>query len=103
VADLKAMTGLSGAGFKIGYASNAMPVRLAVETRDWATASQLIPMPGSAPQVAAIVWWARALGKLRTAMPQSADADIGELQACRDALRAANDNYWTTQVDALLK
>lgn len=103
VASLKAITGLSGRGFKIGYAGNAMPVRLAVETRDWATAAQLTPMPGSGPQVAAIVWWARALGKLRAAHPVSADADIGELQSCRDALRAANDSYWSTQVDVLLK
>ena len=103
VADLKAMTGLSGAGFKIGYAGNAMPVRLAIETRDWTTAARLTTMPGSAPQVAANVWWARALGKLRAATPSSAEADIGELQACREALRAANDNYWMAQVDALLK
>ena len=103
VADLKALTGLSAAGFKIGYAGNAMPVRLAIETRDWTTASQLVPMPGSGPQVAAIVWWARALGKLRAAAPGSADADILQLQACRDALRTANDSYWMAQVDALLK
>ncbi len=103
VASLKAMTGLSGSGFKIGYAGNAMPVRLAVETRDWATASQLTPMPGSGPQVAAIVWWARALGKLRAAHPVSADADIAELQSCLDALRAANDSYWSVQVDVLMK
>jgi tetratricopeptide (TPR) repeat protein len=103
VADLRSMTGLSGTGFKIGYAGNAMPVRLAVETRDWSTASALTPMPGSVPQVAAIVWWARALGKLRAAAPTSADADIGEIEACRDALRAANDGYWAAQTDALLK
>lgn len=103
VADLKAISGLSGAGFKIGYAENAMPVRLAVETRDWATASQLMPMPGSTPQVAAIVWWARALGVSRAAKPGSADADIAELQRCREALRAANDGYWMALVDALLK
>jgi hypothetical protein len=53
--------------------------------------------------VAAIVWWARALGKLRAAPPRSADADIDELQACREALRAASDSYWMAQVDALLK
>ncbi|WP_217429840.1 hypothetical protein, partial [Sphingomonas bacterium] len=103
VADLKAMHGLSGAGFKIGYAGNAMPVRLAVETHDWTTAAQLTPMPGSAPQVAAIVWWARALGKLRAPTPGSADADIAELQACLEAIRAAHDSYWTAQVDALVK
>ena len=79
VTALKAMTLPSGTGFKIGYAGNAMPVRLAIETGDWVTASKLTPIPGSGPQVAAIVWWARALGKLRAAAPGSADADIGEL------------------------
>jgi tetratricopeptide (TPR) repeat protein len=105
VADLKAMTGLNATGFKIGYAGNAMPVRLAIETRDWSTAAQLTPLPGSAPQVAAIVWWARALGKLRAPNPAltAADADIAQLQACRDALSAANDSYWTAQADALLR
>ena len=103
VATLKGMTLPSGTGFKIGYAGNAMPVRLAIETRDWATASQLTSIPGSGPQVAAIVWWARALGRLRAATPGSADADIAKLQACREALRAANDTYWMVQTDALLK
>lgn len=103
VADLKAMPGLSAAGFKIGYAGNAMPVRMAVETRDWATASQLTPMSGTTPQIAAIVWWARALGKLRAAVPSSGDADIEEIQTCREALRRANDDYWMKQADVLLK
>jgi tetratricopeptide (TPR) repeat protein len=80
-----------------------LPVRLAIETRDWTSASQLTPMPGSGPQVAAIVWWARALGKLRASKSGSVDADIGELLACREALRTANDTYWMAQTDALLK
>ncbi len=103
VAVLKAMALPPVTGFKIGYAGNAMPVRLAVETRDWATASQLTPIAGSGPQVAAVVWWARALGRLRAATPGSADADIAGLEACREALRAANDTYWMAQTDALLK
>ena len=103
VAALRAMTLPPGTGFKIGYAGNAMPVRLAVETRDWATAAQLTPIAGSGPQVAAMVWWARALGRLRAATPGSADADIAGLAACREALRVANDGYWMAQTDALLK
>jgi len=103
VADLRAMTGLSGPGFKIGYAANAMPVRLAIESRDWSAASTLTPLPGSSPQVAALVWWARALGKLRGQTHASADADIAQLESCRDAVRAAKDVYWTAQVDAQLK
>ncbi len=103
VADLKGMPGLSGSSFKIGYAGNAMPVRLAIEARNWSAASQLTPMPGSSPQVAAIVWWARVLGKLRASPPAFADADIAKLQACREALRGSKDSYWMAQVDALLK
>ncbi len=103
VADLKAMDGLNGAGFKIGYAGNAMPVRLAVETRDWAAAAQLTPLSGSTPQVAALVWWARALGKARGSGAVSPDADIAQLQACHDALAASGDTYWAAQTDALLQ
>jgi hypothetical protein len=103
VAALKRMTGLSGASFKIGYAGNAMPVRLAVETRDWVSAAQLVPIPGSAPQVAAIVWWARAMGKLRGSNGASADEEIKQLEACREALRLQNNNYWMAQTDVLLR
>ncbi len=103
VTSLKEMGALSAGGFKIGYAANAMPVRLAVEDRDWAAAARLEAAPGSAPQVAAIVWWTRALGRLRGTPTRSADADIIQLQACRDALRASGDAYWAAQTDALLK
>lgn len=105
VAALHALAGVSGAKFKTGYAGNAMPVRLAVETRDWATAARLQPLPDSTPQVAALAWWARALGKLRapTPAPAAADEDIRALAACRDALRAASDAYWATQTEVLLR
>jgi tetratricopeptide (TPR) repeat protein len=103
VSSLGQMGPLSPVGFKIGYAANAMPVRLAVESRDWPAATRLEALPGSAPQVAAIVWWARALGRLRATPPGSADADISKLQACRDAIRASGDAYWAAQTDALLK
>ena len=103
VASLQGMGVLSAGGFKIGYAANAMPVRLAVESRDWAAAARLTSLPGSAPQVAASVWWARALGRSRAPSPGPADGDIAQLRACRDALRASGDAYWAAQTDALLK
>ena len=103
VASLAQMSALSAGGFKIGYAANAMPVRLAVENRDWAAAARLEIAPRSAPQVAAIVWWARALGRFRGTPTSSADADIVHLRACSDALRVSDDAYWAAQTDALLK
>ena len=103
VASLQGIGVVAAGGFKTGYAANAMPARLAVESRDWAAAARLTPLPGSAPQVAAIVWWARALGRSRAPSPGPADGDIVELRACREALLASGDAYWTAQTDALLK
>ena len=103
VASLQAMGDLEAGVFKIGYPSNAMRVRLAVESQDWAASAQLTPLTGSAPEVAALVWWARALGQLRRMPAGSADGDILQLRACRDALRASGDAYWAAQTDALLK
>ena len=103
VGSLRGLGALHAEGFKVGYAADAMPVRLAVESRDWAAAAQLTPLRGSGPQVAAIVWWARVLGHVRGAAPGAANDDIAQLRACRDALQASGDAYWTAQVDALLK
>jgi hypothetical protein len=61
----KAMSGLEAASFKVGYAANAIAVRVAVETRDWPAAASLQPLPGTSARVAAIVYWARALGRVR--------------------------------------
>lgn len=102
VADLKAMTGLPAGQFKAGYAATAMPVRVAVEQHNWAAATRLEPLSGTAPQVAAIIFWARALGHARAAAPTSADGDIDQLQACVDALRAKGDAYWAAQTHAML-
>jgi hypothetical protein len=102
VADLKAMQPkLSASKFKIGYAANAMPVRLAVERRKWDDAAALTPLPQSEPHVAAIVYWARAIGHSRGGHPDAADADIAEIDACLEKLRAAHNDYWATQTEVL--
>ena len=61
------------------------------------------PLPGSPPQVAAIVYWARALGRARAKVPSSPDADIDNLQACLNDLRAKANAYWITQVEAMVQ
>jgi hypothetical protein len=104
-AAVHALPSLSAGQFKVGYAANAMGVRVAVETRDWAAAGALEPLPGSAPKTAAIVWWARALGHTRgpTVDKAAAETDIAALQACRDQLRAAQDAYWADQAEVMLQ
>ncbi len=105
VADLRAMGAATGSAsdFKVGYAATAMPVRLAIESHAWRDAADLQALPGSAPHVAAIIFWARAIGHARSGRPQAADADIAQLEAGRDRLQAAGNAYWATQVDVLDK
>jgi len=43
--------------------------------------------------------FARALGAARSGNPAAAAADIDKLAELREKLRAANDAYWTEQVD----
>jgi hypothetical protein len=103
VASLRAIVAAAALGndFKVGYAATAMPVRLAMERHAWRAAADLQTLPGSAPQIAAIVFWARAVANARSGRPQAADSDIAQIEACKEQLRAAGNAYWATQVDVL--
>jgi tetratricopeptide (TPR) repeat protein len=103
VLELRSMTSITSSQFKEGYAATAMPVRLAVERRAWDSAASLEPLPESPPHVAALAYWARALGRARSDHPQSSDADIEKLEQCRRQLQSAGNSYWAAQVDVLLK
>jgi tetratricopeptide (TPR) repeat protein len=80
-----------------------MPTRLAMEGRQWTAASRLQAGDGAAPEVAAIVYWARAVANARSGHAKAADADIARLDACRQQLLASKKDYWATQVDILGK
>jgi tetratricopeptide (TPR) repeat protein len=103
VVELRSKMSVPAAQFKIGYAATAMPVRLAVERRAWDSTASLEVLPHSAPQVAALVYWARALGQARAGHPRAADAEVDRLSACLRALQSAGSTYWATQVEVLLK
>jgi len=89
--------------FKIGYASTAMPVRYAVERRQWADAASIVPSAGAPPQVAAIAVWARGLGLARGGRPREAGTAIETLRQMEAQLRAADNDYWATQVGILAR
>ncbi|MDQ6646554.1 MAG: hypothetical protein M3Y93_04870 [Pseudomonadota bacterium] len=89
--------------FKVGYAFTAMPIRLAMEGRQWDVASRLQARDGLSPEVAAIVYWARAVGNARSGHAQAAEADIARLDACRRQLLASKKTYWATQAEILGK
>lgn len=105
VANLRAMDALAAPenDFKVGYAATAMPVRLAIERHAWRAAADLKTVPGAAPHIAAIIFWARAMANARSGRPQAADSDIAQIEACEEQLQAAGNAYWATQVDVLAK
>ena len=103
VAALGTMSGLTASDFIVGYAATAMPVRLAMERHHWDAAAALRTLPDSAPQVAAIVYWARAVANARTGHPQAAEDDIARLETRRQQLQSAGNAYWARQVEVLGK
>jgi tetratricopeptide (TPR) repeat protein len=96
------MSGLHADVFKIGYAASAMPVRYAIERRQWTEAARLEAIAGTQPQVYAITIWARAVALARIKEPDAARHELDQLKAAHEKLRAAADDYWATQVHVLL-
>jgi hypothetical protein len=81
------------------YALAAIPARYAIERGDWRQATKLQPIPSKYPFADALTYFARALGAARSGDPASADNDVQQLAALRDALKAAKNAYWATEVE----
>jgi tetratricopeptide (TPR) repeat protein len=96
--ELKSKTQLSASDFTGAYAATAMPARYAIERRQWAEAADVQPLPGVAPHIAAVSYWARAVGLARTGRPESAAAELSKLKGCLEQLKTEGNAYWTTQV-----
>ncbi|HWM71997.1 MAG TPA: hypothetical protein VNO35_35880 [Steroidobacteraceae bacterium] len=103
VADLASMDRLLGKDFKVGYAATVMPVRVSIEGHKWDAAAALQPLPESTPNIAAIVFWARAVANARNGHPQAANDDIAQLQRCQQQLQLAGNAYWAKQTEVLGK
>jgi len=84
------------AGF---YAQAAMPARYTVERGDWSGAKKLQPTASKFQWVEALTHFARALGAARTGDPAAAEKDVQQLASLRDALKAAKNAYWATEVE----
>lgn len=103
IQQLRAMLELKAADFKIGYASTAMPVRYAVERKQWADAANTVPPAGAAPQVMAIAVWARGLGLSRSGRSAEAQAEIEQLRQIESQLLAEGKDYWANQAGILAR
>jgi tetratricopeptide (TPR) repeat protein len=88
----------------VGYFGRAASeARYMVERSDWKGASQLQVRPSDFAYVDAVTHFARALGAARSGNIETAKADTAKLAELRDKLRAANDAYWSGQVDIQLQ
>jgi len=99
IQELKSMPDLKPTDAKVGYAATAMPVRYAVERKQWAEAAAIMPPPPSAPpQVIAVAVWARGLGLARSGNPDAARTQAAVLQDLEQKLRKSSRDYWAVQV-----
>src|SRR6516164_7523636 len=93
----------AGANLPTAYAVAAIPVRYALERRDWASAASL-----SAPEIGfplerfpwaeAMISYARALGEARTGNIAGAQTEVAQLQSLEDQLKG-KDTYWANQIE----
>jgi tetratricopeptide (TPR) repeat protein len=81
------------------YALAAIPARFAVERGAWKEAAQLQPQATRFRYTVAFTHFARALGAARSGDAAAAERDVQELARIVDALKAAKDAYWTTEVE----
>ena len=95
------VSGANPARFVAPYALAAMPARVSVERGAWREAAQLQPVQSKFPFAEAIFYQARALGAARIGEVSAAKGDLEQIAARRDALRAAKNEYWGTEVEVM--
>ena len=93
------ITGASPARFVAPYAMAAMPARYAMERGAWQEAANLQPLGSSFPFVESITYFARALGSARSGDLAATRKDAEKLESFHNALLAAKNNYWATEVE----
>jgi len=94
------------ANLPTAYAVAAIPVRFALERRDWQTAAALSPPQigfplERFPWAGAMISFARSLGLARTGDTAGAQVEIAQIKSAEDNLREAKDTYWVNQVEVL--
>jgi tetratricopeptide (TPR) repeat protein len=90
----------------MSYAVAAIPVRFALERRDWQTAASLSPPQigyplERFPWAGAMISFARSLGLARIGDTVGAEAEIAKIKSSEDKLLEAKDTYWADQVEVL--
>lgn len=97
--DLQSMGTPAGSEFKVAYAATAMPIRYALERKQWNEATRCVSPSGAPPHVTALAAWARALGDAHTGNVAAAKVELQTLRKLAEQLRASGNLYWAGQVD----
>jgi tetratricopeptide (TPR) repeat protein len=99
VDEMSAVSGINPDRFVGPYALAVSPARYALERGDWRGAAGLAVRPSKFAYADAMTYFARAMGAARSGDVDAARLDIANIADMREKLRAANDAYWTEQVD----
>ena len=81
------------------YALAAIPARYALERGQWREATTLVEVPGAAPNIQAMTFFARGLGYARSGDLDKARAEVARLDTALQATAAAKLAYEAEQVD----
>jgi tetratricopeptide (TPR) repeat protein len=99
--EARTLTEINPARATAPYALAAMPARYALERADWGDAAKLAPSPSKFPFTEAMTHFARALGAARSGDPAAAQKDAERIEAVRDQLKAAKNEYWANEVEVM--
>jgi len=103
LSDLRGMQELPSSDFKVAYAVTIMPVRYAIERRQWTDAIDIPGDPYVAPQFRAIAEWAGAVAAARSGKISEAEPHILNLRGLLEEVQKTGDDYWTSQVEIQLR
>jgi tetratricopeptide (TPR) repeat protein len=85
--------------FAGAYSIAAMPARYAMERGAWREAMQLQPQQNKFLFTDALTYFARAMGAARSGDTAAAEKNAAELERLHNALQAAKNSYWSTEVE----
>jgi tetratricopeptide (TPR) repeat protein len=95
-------TAADAARFAGTFANATIPVRYAIERRQWAEAAALPAtnlQGGRYAWADATIYYGRALGAARAGKVEQARAEVAKIADCKQALLEAKEAYWSTQVE----
>ena len=92
------VTDLNPTVLATSYALSAIPARYAIERGMWKAAAALEPRNSRFAFADAMIWFAKSLGAARSGDLVAAEQSAKVLGDTAEALKAAKNNYWATEV-----